>query len=228
MTTAVVTQKHGGDLGAVTTAYRINAALDRYDIDAEMLTILPARLADAGWEMVNDSPSFWLAAHPKYGATGAVYYAGHGVHLVRQRLVDMITALAPQEATLTTAVSHRLITINENVGELEALALQLTDQLQRLAQHCTGAVRYRVAASGTHFLYTDHTAGTNCPYCGSHPEGKRLRKYHGEEGTVTADNAMAAVTARAEWEAAGNQLDKTRRQLQQIDRLVWQLESITK
>lgn len=220
----MVTQNNGGELATVTMPQ--HTAVDRYDITQEMTNILPARLADSGWVMINDSPSFWLASHPTYGATGAVYYAGHGIHLVRQRLVDMITALSPVGSELVnTAVSHQLTTINENVAELETAARRLEVEIAKYNRNrCNGRPYYRTADSGTVFLYAHHTAGAYCPTCGEHPQGKRLRKYIGEEGTATADNAMSAMRYQEQWEQARAELDTVQQKLQRVNRLIWQLE----
>ena len=191
---------------------------------------IPARLKDGGWELIEDTPGTWIATHPRYGATAPTIFSGHRPDLAQKYMVEKIAQLMPPDEGLTlTSISHRLTSINEEVGIMERMVSDLHKVIARLEPHrCIGTIRYRSAASGTHFVYTDHTAGAICPYCGTHPEGKRYRKYHGEDETATAENAKEAVSDQQEYLAACAERDALESKLQRIKRLIWQLETATK
>lgn len=190
---------------------------------------LPEAYKLAGWSLVNDFDVWWYAVHPRHGKTDTANLCGNRPDLSIRRLVKEINLLDPQGNLSPTAVSHRLTAVNERIANLERQKTKLRDEIERLAdQRCNGRIRYRTANSGTVFVYTDHTAGVPCPYCGDHPEGKRLRKYHGEEQTVTADNAMAAVACETEYQSNMNELDRLKDTLKLVERLVWQMEGLTK
>jgi hypothetical protein len=190
---------------------------------------LPARLTDAGWELVEDSPGWWIATHPRYGATAPTLFSGNRPDLAQKHMVEKITLLMPPEEGLKpTAVSHQLTSINERVASIEAELSEVRDEIATFANvRCVGAIRYRVATSGTYFVYTDHPAGVTCPVCGTHPEGKRYRKYWGEDETATADNAKHAVSMQAAYVAAVASGERLQDQLRHIQNLVWQLSAVT-
>jgi hypothetical protein len=190
---------------------------------------LPARLTDAGWELIEDTPGTWIATHPRYGATAPTIFSGNRPDLAQKYMVEKIAQLMPPDAGLkVTAISHKLASINELVYSIEAELSELKDEVAAFANvRCIGAIRYRVATSGTYFVYTDHPAGATCPVCGTHPEGKRYRKYWGEDETATADNAKHAVNMQAAYVAAVASRDRLQEQLRQIERLVWRLQAAT-
>jgi hypothetical protein len=191
---------------------------------------LPARLTDAGWELIEDTPGTWIATHPRYGATPPTIFSGHRPDLAQKYMVEKISLLMPPDEGLTlTSISHRLTSINDGVAQLESQATQLENEIERLNRNrCTGRPWYRTAGSGTVFLYANHTAGTTCPLCGRHPEGGRLRRFIGEETAPPAQDVLEAMANQRLWVEATSQRDEVKRQLQHIDRLIWQLEAATK
>ena len=127
-----------------------------------------------------------------------------------------------------TAVSAQLTAVNESIARIEQKQGQLQERINNIAcQRCNGRKWLRPRGYTT-FVYTDHTAGVTCPYCGSHPEGKRFRVSHGEEETATADNAMQAIAYEQEYQDKRAELTQLGDSLQRIKRLVWQLERETK
>jgi hypothetical protein len=190
---------------------------------------LPARLTDAGWELMEDTPGTWIATHPRYGATPPTIFSGNRPDLAQKYLVEKITLLMPPDEGLTlTRISHRLTSINEVVAEIERELAQAQEEAETFKNvRCIGAIRYRVAKSGTYFVYTDHPAGAVCPVCGTHPEGKRYRKYWGEDETATADNAKHAVSMNEAYTAAVAASERLTAQLRHIENIIWQLEAAT-
>jgi len=189
---------------------------------------LPAAYTAAGWSLHNDFDVWFYASHPEHGKTDTVNLMGNRPDLSMRRLIKGIDFLCPLSNLTTTAVSQRLNAVNEAIAVMERQMSQLNERTQQLAgRRCNGRVRYRTAKSHTVFVYTDHTAGIPCPYCGEHPDGKRLRRYHGEEETGPANDAMRAIADEQEYQEKRAELDALNGAVQKVDRLVWQLELAT-
>jgi len=189
---------------------------------------LPPQYVAEGWEIKEDCEGWVYAEHPAWGKTTSAYLISNRPDLSIKMLLDRVALLRPQEPELKRSrISPRLPPINDGVADTEATAVQLGNEIERLNRsRCTGRPWYKTLPSGTSVMYAQHPTGTTCPRCGAHPSGGRLRRYCGEEETVTANNALEAMADHSRWLEATAELDQLNRTLQQVDRLLWQLEAL--